>query len=90
MITFFMGSGDRENPEVMCIGLSHKNLELLKAGKPIRIKGERLAPNVGVKEIFIMADKDEETIANNVKKWAEEREIAVDADRHGWPGDPQS
>jgi hypothetical protein len=49
------------------LGLSHKNLELLKSGKPIKFDGEA----VGLKDVdvLIFAGETEETMQEDLKPY---------------------
>jgi hypothetical protein len=57
--------GPRKITLVM-LGLSHNNLDNLKAGKPITVKGEDV--NLPGAEILIFAGKDERTMQRELQE----------------------
>lgn len=56
---------DKDGRPVYVFGLSHKNLEMLKAGNPIPIKLEQLG---GVGEVLIYAGVDEATMERELRE----------------------
>lgn len=52
--------------DIVLLGLSHKNIEELMKGNPIKFGGEQL--QLGNIEVVIHADKDEQSIVNSISE----------------------
>ncbi len=65
MIKFICHSKDNPHQKMLGIGLSEKNLEYLKAGKPIEIKPEEILETVS--GAFIFYGKTERDMCNELK-----------------------
>ena len=72
MLKFIIGNEEKKG-NVIGLGLSHRNLELLRDGKPIFFEATELLHGE-IKQIlpgdsfFIFADKDEQTMIDALKK----------------------
>ncbi len=74
MVRFVMGDADGKN-RVVVLGLSDGNLELLRRGMPIVVKGAELG--LGEFDVCIVWGPTEQKIVDDLNTWAASRGIAV-------------
>lgn len=65
MIKFHFKS-KQDDHNILCLGLSHINLDKLKAGMPISINVKEMG-NINIGEIFIFAGETEEKILDKLE-----------------------